>query len=255
MKRIRVIPSLLIQNGGLVKSVKFEGHKYVGDPINAVKIFNDKEVDEILILDISATKNNKPPVLETIKEMASEAFMPLGYGGGITTLDQIKQLVAAGVEKVVLNAAAFENPQLVTDAAQYVGSQSVVVSIDVKRDFLGRSRVYVRNGSKNTGCDPTQYAIQMERAGAGELLLNSIEKEGTFNGFDLPLIEKVCSAIKIPVVAAGGAGKLSDFVQAIQSGASAVSVGSMFVFQMPHRAVLISYPDQKELKEKVFSYL
>jgi imidazole glycerol-phosphate synthase subunit HisF len=252
MKRIRVIPALLIQNGGLVKSIKFKDYKYVGDPINAVKIFNEKEVDEIVILDISATDDKKAPNISIIKEIASEAFMPLGYGGGITKLDQIKELITAGVEKVVLNTSAFENPKLVSDSAAFVGSQSIVVSIDVKKTIWGKFKVFVQNGRKNTNIGPIDYARLMQKAGAGEILLNSIEKDGTFEGYDCELIKSVSSAVNIPVVAIGGAATIEDFSKAVQSGASAVSAGSMFVFQRPHRAVLISYPSQKELKEKLF---
>jgi imidazole glycerol-phosphate synthase subunit HisF len=252
MKRIRVIPALLIQDGGLVKSIKFKDHKYVGDPINAVKIFNEKEVDEIVILDISATAQKESPKISVIKEIASEAFMPLGYGGGITKLEEIKELITAGVEKVILNTSAFENLKLVSEGAKYVGSQSVVVSIDVKKNIWGKYKVFIRNGTKNTDIDPMQYAMQMEQAGAGELLLNAINRDGTFSGYDIDLIKSISSAVNIPVVAIGGAASVEDFAKAVQSGASAVSAGSMFVFQRPHRAVLISYPSQKELKEKLF---
>ncbi|HSZ86973.1 MAG TPA: AglZ/HisF2 family acetamidino modification protein [Puia sp.] len=252
MKRIRVIPALLIQKKGLVKSVQFKDHKYVGDPINAVKIFNEKEVDEIVILDISATSENRPPDIKQIQEIASEAFMPLGYGGGITKLEEIKTLISAGVEKVIINTAAFYHPELITEAAKYVGSQSIVVSIDVKKNFFGKYKVHVNNGTKNAGIDPVEYAKKMEKAGAGELLLNSIEKDGTFGGYDISLIELISSAVNIPVVAIGGAASVNDFALAVKHGASAVSAGSMFVFQRPHRAVLISYPSQKELKEKLF---
>jgi cyclase len=252
MKRVRVIPALLIQKGGLVKSVKFKDHKYVGDPINAVKIFNEKEVDELVILDISATAEKRGPDVRKIKEIASEAFMPLGYGGGITRLDEIKELIAAGVEKVVLNTSAFTNPSLVSEGAKYIGNQSVVVSIDVKKNMWGKYKVYVQNGSKNTQMDPVDYARQMEAAGAGELLLNAIEKDGTFSGYDVELIAAVTSGVGIPVVAIGGASSVKDLGEAVRHGASAVSAGSMFVFQGPHRAVLISYPSQEELKEKVF---
>lgn len=248
MKRVRVIPALLIRNGGLVKSVKFKNHKYVGDPINAVKIFNDKEVDEILILDISATAEKRGPNMQQIRDIASEAFMPLGYGGGITTLEQIRELVSSGVEKAVLNTSAFDNPELVRQAADYIGSQSIVVSIDVKKNFLGKYKVYVNNGSRNTGLDPVDFARQMEAAGAGELLLNSIDRDGTFSGFDTALIETVARQVNIPVVAVGGASSVQNLAEAIHHGASAVSAGSLFIFQRPHRAVLISYPSQKELR-------
>ncbi|HEY4875577.1 MAG TPA: AglZ/HisF2 family acetamidino modification protein [Puia sp.] len=252
MKRIRVIPALLIQKKGLVKSIQFKDHKYVGDPINAVKIFNEKEVDEIVVLDISATSEKRPPDINQIREIASEAFMPLGYGGGITTLEEIKTLISSGVEKVILNTAAFYHPELITETAKYVGSQSIVVSIDVKKNFFGKYKVHINNGTKNTGIDPIEYAKKMESAGAGELLLNSIEKDGTFGGYDISLIELISSAVNIPVVAIGGAASVNDFALAVQHGASAVSAGSMFVFQRPHRAVLISYPSQEELKEKLF---
>ena len=252
MRRIRVIPSLLIQQGGLVKSIKFKNHTYIGDPINAVKIFNEKEVDEITILDISASKENRGPNMQMIKELASEAFMPLGYGGGISKLEEIKELILAGVEKVILNTSVFENKKLVSDAAKYVGSQSVVVSMDVNKNIWGKYKVYSKNGTKNTNLDPVAYAIQMESEGAGELVLNSIEKDGTFTGYDVALIKLVSLAVNIPVVALGGAGSVGDFVKAVGAGASAVSAGSMFVLQRPHRAVLISYPNQKELKEKLF---
>jgi imidazole glycerol-phosphate synthase subunit HisF len=253
MRRLRVIPALLIQKGGLVKSVKFKDHKYVGDPINAVRIFNEKEVDEIVLLDISATDENRAPNIPRIREIASEAFMPLAYGGGITTLEEIRELITAGVEKVVLNTAAFENPALVGEGAKYVGSQSVVVSIDVRRNLWGKYKVHIRNGSKSTGLDPADYAKRMEEAGAGELLLNSIDRDGTFSGYDTDLIGLVSSTVGIPVVAIGGASDVKDFLPAIKHGASAVSAGSLFVFQGPHRAVLISYPTQAVLKERLFS--
>jgi cyclase len=252
---VRVIPCLLLSKGGLVKSVKFRNHKYVGDPINAVKIFNEKEVDEIVLLDISATAEKRPPDIRKVKEIAGEAFMPLGYGGGISKLEEIEQLIEAGVEKVVLNTSAFFNPQLVKDGAKYVGSQSIVVSVDVKKNLWGKYMVHINNGTKNTGLDPQEFVKQMENAGAGEIFLNSIERDGTFSGYDTELIKRISSAITIPVVASGGAGSVDDFALAVRNGASAVSAGSMFVFQRPHRAVLISYPSQKELREKLFSQI
>lgn len=254
MKRIRVIPGLLIQNGGLVKSVRFTDHKYVGDPINAVKIFNEKEVDEIVVLDISASLEKRGPDMERIRDIASEAFMPLGYGGGISTLDQIKELINIGVEKVILNTSAFKNPGLISEGAKYVGSQSIVVSMDVKKNFFGKYRVWISNGSKSTDLDPAEYARRVADAGAGEILLSSIDQDGTFKGYDYKLIDQVCHAVDIPVVAIGGADSMIDFEKAVRSGASAVAAGSMFVFHGPHRAVLISYPSQNELKEKLFEH-
>ncbi|MFT3679147.1 MAG: AglZ/HisF2 family acetamidino modification protein [Ferruginibacter sp.] len=252
MARIRVIPVLLIQKGGLVKSVRFSNHKYVGDPINAVKIFNEKEVDEIVILDISATAEKRGPDIARIKEIAGEAFMPLAYGGGVTKVDEIVSLINAGVEKVILNTSAFKNPLLITEGARKAGSQSIVVSIDVKRNLWGKYKVYVQNGSINTGLDPVSFAKQLTAAGAGEIILNSIERDGTFEGYDLQLVEMVSAAVNVPVVTIGGAATVADFKPAVQKGASAVAAGSMFVFRGPHRAVLINYPAQQELKEKLF---
>jgi len=255
MKRIRVIPVLLIHNRGLVKSVKFKDYKYVGDPINAVRIFNEKEVDELAILDIDASAENRVPDIERIEEIVSEAFMPIAYGGGITTTDQAKKILSAGVEKLILNRSAVKNPVLVSEIAKQFGSQSVVVSIDYKRNLFGRQGVYIENGKTNSGLDPLAFAKLMEEAGAGEIMLNSIERDGSFSGYDLEMIEKISHSINIPTIAVGGAASLSDFKEAVQHGASAVSAGSMFVFQRPHRAVLISYPSQQELETQVYEGL
>lgn len=250
-----MIPVLLLQKGGLVKSVKFKDHKYVGDPINAVKIFNEKEVDEIVVLDISATVEKRSPDIEQVKELASEAFMPLAYGGGITTLEEIKELITCGVEKVVLNTSAYKNPTLISEGAKWVGSQSIVVSIDVKKNLWGKYKVYVLNGTKQIEEDVVSYAKRAEGLGAGEIFLNSIDRDGTFDGYDEELIELVTHAVQIPVVAIGGAGQLQDFTSAVRRGASAVAAGSLFVFQRPHRAVLISYPSQNDLREKLFTQI
>jgi len=254
-KRVRVIPVLLIYKNGLTKTIKFKQHKYVGDPINAVKIFNEKEVDEIVVLDISATNENRGPDIKLISDIASEAFMPLAYGGGIRTLEEIKALINCGVEKIVLNTSAVVNPVLLKDASEWIGSQSLVVSIDVKKNIFGKYKVYSHNGRRNTGIDPVVFAIKMAKSGVGEIYLNSIDLDGTFGGYDLELIKAVSSAVSIPVVALGGARGIDDFSNAIQSGASAVAAGSLFIFQMPHRAVLISYPSEDELKQKLFHNL
>jgi len=248
MKRVRVIPVLLLRDGGVVKSVRFKQHTYVGDPINAVKIFNGKEVDEICVLDIDATPKRRGPDLEAISSIASEAFMPLSYGGGLTTVDQMKAVMQRGAEKVVLNTSAIERPSLVTEAARVFGSQSVVASIDVKRGFLGGSKVVGRGGTKAAGVDPVTHAKRMEQAGAGEIFLTSVDRDGTFEGYDLELIGAVARAVTIPVVACGGAARAADFVAAVKAGASAVAAGSMFVFVGKHRAVLISYPRQEDLR-------
>jgi len=253
MRRIRVIPVLLIQNGGLVKSIRFKKHKYVGDPINAVKIFNEKEVDEIVILDISASKERRQPNLKQISEIAGEAFMPLAYGGGITTMEQIKRILYEGAEKVILNTSALDNPKLISEAAGQFGNQSVVISIDVQKDWLGRYRVFRNGGSSNTGLSVDAYARDLESAGAGEIFLTNIDRDGTFLGYDITLIRLVTQAVNIPVVACGGAAEITDFQKAVsEGGASAVAAGSVFVYQRPHRAVLISYPNQTELKTKLF---
>ncbi len=252
MLRTRVIPCLLLRNGGLVKTVKFGEAKYVGDPINAVKIFNEKEVDELVFLDITATAANRGPNFELIRDIATEAFMPFGYGGGITTIEQVASLVALGVEKVVLNTSVVERPEFIREAANLVGSSSVVVSIDVKRSLLGRYEVVTRNAGRKSGLDPIEWARRAADLGAGEVLLTSVDRDGTQKGYDLALLRQVTEAVSIPVIASGGAGSLDDFRAAVQeAGASAVAAGSLFVFHGKHRAVLITYPDYREL-EKVF---
>lgn len=241
-----------MHKGGLIKSVQFGKYKYVGDPINAVKIFNEKEVDEIAVIDIDATRENREPDFEKIREIASEAFMPLAYGGGITTLDQIKKILFCGVEKAIINKALHTNIGLVTQAANLVGSQSVVASIDIKKSLFGGYKIYTDNGKNSVSTKPVQFAKDLENAGAGEILLNNIDADGTYRGFDTELIHSITSSVRIPVIAMGGAGSVEDFYKAKQAGASAVAAGSMFVFQRPHQAVLISYPTQKDLKEKLF---
>lgn len=243
----------MLHKGGLIKSVKFKDYKYVGDPINAVKIFNEKEVDEIALIDIDASREKWGPDIKKIAEIASEAFMPMAYGGGITSIEQIKDLFYNGIEKVILNKAAVQNPALVTEAARLFGSQSVMVSIDVKKHFLKGPRVYTDNGKTNTGFAPVAFARQMETAGAGEILLNNVDRDGTYSGYDTRLIKEVAQSVRIPVIAIGGASAVDDFCAAVEQGASAVAAGSMFVFQRPHNAVLISYPTQQELKRKLYA--
>jgi imidazole glycerol-phosphate synthase subunit HisF len=244
----RVIPCLLLRNTGLVKTVCFKNPVYVGDPRNAVKIFNEREVDELVLLDIQATPQNASIQYDLIREIATEAFMPVGYGGHITNVEQARRLVTSGIEKIILCTAAVQNPDLVTDLSHLVGSSSTVVCIDYKRNFWGRNEVYIHGGRKGTGLDPVEFASEMERRGAGELMLNSIDRDGTMQGYDLDLLRVITHNMDIPVIACGGAGKLDDFHQAVQAGASAVSAGSMFVFQGRHRAVLISYPSRNELR-------
>lgn len=247
MFRARVIPCLLLKGDGLVKTVRFKNSKYIGDPINAVKIFNDAEVDELIFLDITATSEGRNPSFDRVRDIASECFMPMCYGGGIRTLDHARRLFSLGVEKVALNTAASETPELVTELAAAFGSQSVVVGVDVKCDWLGRPRVFTRCGTKNTGIEPISYVREMAERGAGEVFLNSIDRDGTMRGLDFELIRQVTSAVNVPVVACGGAGSVAHLAEAVAAGASGVAAGSLFVFTGPHRAVLISYPSPEEL--------
>lgn len=246
--RARVIPTLLLHNGGLVKSVKFKNYKYLGDPINAVKIFNEKEVDEIAIIDIDAFRENRSPDYDLISEIASEAFMPLSYGGGISSIEQIRKILFSGVEKIILNKAAHTNLALVTETAKLYGSQSVVISVDVKKNIFGKYKVYTENGKVKTEFSPEGFAKKMENAGAGEILLNNIDRDGTFMGYDLDLIRKVSSLINIPLIAIGGAGKIEDLREASLAGAAGVAAGSLFVFQGKGKGILINYPSQAELR-------
>lgn len=252
MLRPRVIPCLLLRNRGLAKTVKFKDPTYLGDPINVVRIFNEKEVDELIFLDITATAENRKPPFKLIAEIASECFMPLGYGGGIRSLEDIREILSLGVEKVSINSYAVENPGFIRAAADLIGSQSLLISIDVKKNFWGKYEVMTQSGKKSIGLDPVKFAVQMEQAGAGELLLNSIDRDGTMQGYDLELIKHVSEAVTIPVVACGGARTVNDLADAVKKGgASAVAAGSMFVFHGPHRAVLINFPTPQEL-QKVF---
>jgi cyclase len=256
MKRIRVIPVLLLKGDGLVKSVSFKNHKYVGDPINAVKIFNEKEVDELSLIDITAGREGRKPNIKKIREIASEAFMPVSYGGGITHIDEVKEILFTGIEKVIINKSAVHNPQLINDIAEKFGSQSIMVSIDVKKNIWGKYRVYTDGATKDTGLHPVQFAKDCVRKGAGEILLTSIDRDGTYKGFDLEITYAVASAISVPLVACGGAASVNDFFNAVKEGnASAVAAGSMFVFQRPHNAVLISYPSQEALERQLYSTL
>ena len=248
MLHARVIPCLLLRNGGLVKTVKFSQPRYIGDPINAVRILNDKEVDELVFLDIGDGTAAAGPNFDLLADIASEAFMPFGYGGGITRIDQVQRLYALGVEKVIFNTAAADTPALITQAATIAGSSGVVVSIDVRRNWLGRYSVWVQSGRRDLKRDPVTYAQEIERRGAGEILLNVIDRDGMMEGYDLDILKRVADAVSVPVVAVGGAGVLPHFRQAIDHGASAVAAGSMFVFHGKHRAVLITYPEYETLE-------
>lgn len=251
MLRARAIPCLLLRNAGLVKTVRFAGAKYVGDPINAVKIFNEKEVDELVVFDIKASKQGAEPNYDLLADIASECFMPVCYGGGVKSVEQAQRIVQLGIEKIAVNAAAIFNLDLITALSDVLGAQSVVAGIDVKMDWLGRYRVYDASSGKLTDRAPEAYATDLACAGAGEIFLNNVDRDGTLEGYDLKLIDKVAKAVSLPVIACGGAGRTEDFVSAVGAGASAVAAGSLFVFQGRHRAVLISYPPYKEL-ERLF---
>ncbi|MDD5570067.1 MAG: AglZ/HisF2 family acetamidino modification protein [Bacteroidales bacterium] len=250
MFRPRVIPCLLLKNLGLVKSVKFKDFRYIGDPINAVKIFNDKKADELVFLDITASGEKRNVALKLIKDIGDECNMPFSVGGGIRTIENIKEILNAGAEKVCINSYAFENPEFIRKASETFGSSTIVISIDVKKNIFGKQNVYIYSGTKNTGIDPVAHAKNMEMFGAGEIIINSIDKDGTMEGYDIDLIKKVSDAVSIPVIALGGAGKAGDFKTAVDEGnASAVAAGSLFVYHGPRRAVLISFPKNEELLE------
>lgn len=250
MLNIRVIPILLLKGKGLVKTVKFKNPKYVGDPINAVRIFNEKEVDELMFLDIEANIEKHPPQFNLIKDIVTECFMPFGYGGGIRNVEDVRNILKNGAEKAILNTSALETPKLIKEASEIFGSQSIIVSIDVKKSGLGKYQVFKYSGTIKTKFSPQDLAIKVEKLGAGEILINSIDKDGTMEGYDLDLVKKVTEKVDIPVVACGGAGTVQHFQEAVKiGGASAVAAGSMFVFHGPHRAVLINYPSQKELEQ------
>lgn len=243
-----MIPCLLLRGRGLVKTVRFRDARYVGDPINAVRIFNDKGVDELVFLDIAATFNGIEPNYPLLVDIAAEAFMPFAYGGGVRSVEQARRLVGMGVEKVIVNTAALDRPGLVEEMAGVLGSQSVVVAIDVHRGLLGRYDVTSRSGTQRHGLDPVSWAVRVEALGAGELLLTSIERDGQMTGYDNDLVRRVSASVRIPVVACGGAGTLAHMSDAVhKGGASAVAAGSMFVYHGKHRAVLITYPSRDEL--------
>lgn len=255
MRRVRVIPVLLLQNNRLVKTIRFSRHNYIGDPINAVKIFNEKEVDELVLLDIDASKTGRAPGYDRIAEIAGEAFMPMGYGGGVRTLDDVKKVLWAGFEKIIFNTSAFQNPQVIGQGAALCGAQSIVVSIDYKKNIFGKHKVFIKGGTESTGKSPREFAREMESAGAGEIILQSIDRDGTFSGYDLDMIHEVSSAVSVPVVPCGGASSLDDFLPAVQAGASGVAAGSLFVYRSAARGILPNYPAQKALQTQLYTKL
>lgn len=253
MFRPRLIPCLLLKDNGLVKSVKFKNHRYIGDPLNAVKIFNEKKADELVFLDITASAENRHINFELVGELAEECLMPFAVGGGIKDFAAIKSLLKMGAEKVVLNNVLFSNIELLSEAAGQFGAQSTVACIDVKKGLLGGYTVYSDGGRKNSGINPVEWAQQLEAAGAGEIIIQSIDQDGVMKGYDYQLVDSIASSVYIPVVALGGAGSLEDFRKVVtESGASAAASGSRFIYHGKLNGVLINFPAKHEL-QKLFS--
>lgn len=248
MHKIRVIPVLLLRNWGLEKSIQFDTPKYVGCPINAARVFNGHNVDELILLDIIATQERRGPQKEVVSEIASESFMPFTVGGGIKSVDMMWDMLQAGADRVAVNTAAIETPELITEGAERFGRQCMVVSIDVRKDATGRYAVHTHAGTHDTGLDPVETAQRMEEAGAGEIFLTSIDQDGTMEGYDIPLIRSVADAVSIPVIACGGAGSVEHLAEAVYEGhASAVAAGAFFLFYGRRRTVLITYPKDEDL--------
>jgi cyclase len=237
-------------NGGLVKTVRFASPNYIGDPINAIKIFNEKEVDEIVFLDISSNTGVMKPNFDLLPDITSECFIPFTYGGGVSTIEDIKKLLNIGIEKISINSHALEDIKIVEKAAGIFGSQSIVVSVDVKKNVFGKYQIYSRDGKKKHTIGIKEYIKQLEEIGAGELFINSIDRDGMMKGYDVDLIRMVTETVSIPVIACGGAGKLDDCAEVIkEGGASAAAAGSLFVYHGKHKAVLINYPTQNEMNQ------
>jgi len=252
MLRTRVIPTLLLRNESLVKTIKFGKYVYIGDPCNTVRIFNELEVDELIFLDITATVEGRAPNLEILADIANECFMPLGYGGGVKTFEQAKSIFQIGFEKIVINSHAIENPVFISELSKHFGNQAVIASIDVRKSFFGHYSVRTYSGKKKADIEPTLWARRLEELGAGEIIITSIGNEGTWSGYDIDLVKTITEAVSIPVVAHGGAGCLQDLSDAVKlAGASAVAAGSLFVFQKKDMGVLINYPTQDE-QENLF---
>jgi len=246
----RIIPVLLLKGKGLVKTVKFKNPRYIGDPINAVRIFNDLKADELVFLDITATQENRTVSFDLIKNIGDEAFMPFGVGGGLINVEQIEQLLKAGAEKAIINTQIILNPSLIKESASHCGSQSIVVSIDVKRSLLGKSEVWIKDGRLNTKRSPVEIAKLAEGLGAGELIINSIDMDGVMKGYDLSLIKEVADSVCVPVVACGGAGTLFHLKSAFFEGhAHALAAGSLFIYHGSRNAVLINYPSKSDLTQ------
>ena len=253
MLRTRIIPTLLLRNESLVKTVRFQKFTYVGDPCNTVRIFNELEVDELLFLDITATLEKRSPNLRVLADIASECFMPLGYGGRIKSVDDAKAVFDIGFEKISVNTYAIENPNFISQLASKYGSQAVMASMDIKKDFWGHYQVRTQSRQQKSKRNPVEWAQELESLGAGEILITSIDREGTWEGFDLGLVKSVTEAVNIPVIAHGGAGTINHIDDVVRkAGASAVALGSMVVFQKKGMGILVNFPNREQLT-KTFS--
>ena len=247
MLKKRVIPTLLLKEGGLVKTTKFKNPKYIGDPINAIKIFNEKEVDELIVIDIDASKNSAEPDYKLIEQFSSECFMPLCYGGGIKNVQQAKKIFSLGVEKISIQDAFYDDIKFLKSLVEQFGSQSIVASIDVKRTWTGKHKLYSARYGSFLRIDLMQFLIKIIDLGVGEILINSVDRDGTQSGIERDLIGKISRISKVPIISAGGVASLEDIKLVSEAGASGISVGAFFVFKGPHRAVLISYPSYSDL--------
>ncbi len=253
MKRIRVIPLIMIDNGKAVVTRQFGAPIYVGDPINAIKILNDKEVDELFILDITSKRKRAQPDFSLLEDMASESFMPLAYGGHIASVEVAERIIKCGIEKISFNTSLFYLPKIVESLSARIGKQSVIASLDIKKNWLGHYRVYTKNGSEKVEGTLQQVVARVLSLGVGEILLTSIDRDGTRTGYDLELLRQVTAEVNIPVVACGGAHTISDFRNAVSlGGASAVAAGAMFFFKGGFNSVLVNYPDPSELEEQLY---
>lgn len=250
MLKTRIIPCLQLIGDSLVKTVKFGNHGYIGDPINTVRIFNELEIDELCFLDIRATVEGREPTFSILQQISNECFMPLSYGGGVKDFNTAKKILSIGFEKIVVNTEAFRNPGLITVLADHFGAQAVIGSIDVKKNIWGKYNVFVKDGTEKTGLDPVEWAQQLQEKGAGEILLTSMDRDGTWSGFDVELTKRVAEAVSIPVIANGGAGNIQHIGEVVKTGhASAVSLGSMVVYQKKEMGVLVNFPDKQELEK------
>lgn len=250
MLRPRIMPCLLLKDGSLVKTVKFNNPSYIGDPVNAIKIFNGKEVDELVLIDIS----KKEIPFDVIRKITRECFMPLCYGGSVRTIKDMRKLFQLGIEKIIVNTLLFENPNIIKEAIKIFGSQSIVASVDVKKNFWGTNKIYRHFNKKTVNLSPMDYIESLEKLGVGEILLYSVDKDGTWEGMDIKLIQEVCQRTHLPIITCGGVGKLKDIQDSIVNGSSGVALGSMCVYSKKNMGVLIKFPKQNEIEKIIRNY-